>query len=230
MASYTTLQVFGDRAGVARGTGNDGSQALIITPEVTAVVANASTVTASQIDDIQISDFPIVRRLETNANLRSGAITTDGITFNVLAVEDLGGEAGIILAEVPNVANIVMVAGSQYGAAPSGTFTYNGTMAMGRRKINASPEYGSFSMSADFSNQTFTYNGTTTSNSVAGSGVLDTTNGRFATNSLVINTGRVSRTGSMYGQTHGSSAQSVSGVFHTNETEPLYSGAFVGSR
>ena len=233
VASYTTLQVFGDRAGVARGTGNDGSQSLVITPEVTAVVANASTVTASQIDAIQFSDFPIVRTLSTNANLRSGTITTNGITFNVRAVEDLGGEAAIMLAEVPNVTNFLVVAGSQYGGAPTGEFTYSGTMAMGRRVVNPDPEYGSFSMSADFSNQTFTYDGRTISNRVEGSGVLDTTTGRFTTNTLDITTGGVSgikRGGTMHGQTHGSSAQSVSGVFHTDEISPLYAGAFVGSR
>ena len=230
VASYTTLQVFGDRAGVARGTANNGNQALIITPEVSAVVANASRVTANQIDAIQFSDFPIVRRLETNANLRMGTFTTDSITFNVRVVEDLGGEAAIMLAEVPDFANILVVEGSQYGGAPTGTFTYNGTMAMGRRVVNPDPEYGSFSMSADFSNQTFDYNGTTASNSVVGSGVLNTTNGRFSTDSLDINTSGVSRTGTMHGQTHGSSAQSVSGVFHTNEIRPLYTGAFVGSR
>ena len=234
-ASYTPLgdedDIFGDGAGVARGTANDGSQALIITPQVKAVVENAST--ASQIDDLQLSDLPIVRRLETNANLRRGAFRTDGITFNVLAVEDLEGEAVIIQAEVPNVANFLGVEGSQYGAAPTGTFTYNGTMAMGRRVGNAPTEFGSFSMSADFSNQEFTYSGDTTSNSVTGSGFSNTTTGRFTTNTLDITTGGVSgvkREGTMHGQTHGSSAQSVSGVFHTNEINPLYSGAFVGSR
>ena len=242
-ASYIPLgdedDIFGDGAGVARGTANDGSQALIITPQVKAVVENAST--ASQIDDLQLSDLPIVRRLETNANLRRGAFRTNGITFNVRAVEDLGGEAVIILAEVPNLVNFLGVEGSQYGAAPTGTFTYNGTMAMGRRVGNAPTEFGSFSMSADFSNQEFTYRGGTTSNSVTGSGFLNTTTGRFTTDTptgtLTITTSEVPRPGTMHGQTHGSSAQSVSGVFHTNEIDshtneinPLYSGAFVGSR
>ena len=235
-ASYTPLgeedDIFGDGAGVARGTANDGSQALIITPQVKAVVENAST--ASQIDDLQLSDLPIVQRLETNANLRRGAFRTDGITFNVLAVEDLEGEAVIIQAEVPNVTNFLGVEGSQYGAAPTGTFTYNGTIAMGRRVGNASTDFGSFSMSADFSNQEFTYRGDTTSNSVTGSGFLNTTTGRFTTDTptgtLTITTSGVPRPGTMHGQTHGSSAQSVSGVFHTNEINPLYSGAFVGSR
>jgi hypothetical protein len=230
VASYTTLQVFNDGAGVARGTGNDGSQALVITPDVTEVVAEANTVTGSDIAGLQVSDFAIVQSLGTNANLRSGALTTNGVTMNILAVEDLGGEAGIILAEIPNYASIVMVTGTQYGSAPSGTFTYSGTMGMGPRTTNATAELGSFTMSANFSNQTFTYNGTTTSNSVSGSGVLDTTNGRFATNSLAINTNNVSRTGTMYGQMHGSTAKSVSGVFNTNETSPFYTGAFVGSR
>ena len=156
--------------------------------------------------------------------------STAEFRFNVLAIEDLGGEAAIIQVAVPNVANFLGVEGSQYGAEPTGTFTYNGTMAMGRRVGNASTDFGSFSMSADFSNQSFTYNGTTTSNRVVGSGFLDTTNGQFTTDTLTITTGEVPRPGTMYGQTHGSSAQSVSGVFHTNENSPLYTGAFVGSR
>ena len=47
--------------------------------------------------NVTASDFPVVQNLATNANLRQGAVTIEGIAANVTIVEDLGGDASLIL-------------------------------------------------------------------------------------------------------------------------------------
>jgi hypothetical protein len=113
---------------------------------------------------------------------------------------------------------------------PAGTQTYTGTLAMGERGPLANLELGSFSMGADFSASTFTFNGSTTSNSLSGSGTINVANGSFTSNQLAAVTSGTNRTATMYGNLHGNAATSVSGLFHTNEPTPTHSGGFVGSR
>lgn len=230
LANYSTLKVFTDGAGVARGLGVDGSHALVITPDVTLVVKESNSVTESDLDRLEFSDFPIVQQLATNANVRVGAYTVDGITANVTAIEDLGGEAGLFLIDIPNYGNLIMAAGTNYRSSPLGVHSYNGTVGIGRRSINSNPELGAFTLSADFTNSNFSYNGSTTSNTISATGLVDIPNGRFTTNSMTLNTSGIQRTGTMYGQFHGTAAASVSGVFHTSEANPVFIGAFVGSR
>lgn len=168
--------------------------------------------------------------LSTNANLREGTITIDGVAANVTAIEDLGGEAGLVLAEVPNIASIGMATGTALTGNPVGNQTYSGTFLMGPRSVNANQELGSFDMTADFNNDTYSFSGQTTNNSLNGNGVIDVVDGEFRSNNLSATTSGTSRSATMYGQLHGNDAKSVSGVFHTNESSADYVGGFVGSK
>jgi hypothetical protein len=230
VASYSTLKVFSDGTGVGSGVAEDGSKVVFIAPEIAATVAEANDVTEQDIADINVSDFPVVQSLQTNANLREGTLTVNGVTANVTAVEDLGGEAGLVLLEIPNAASAGMATGSALTGNPVGTQTYSGTMTMGPRGVNSNQELGSFSMEADFDAETYTFSGTTNSNSVTGNGVIDIQSGTFSSNNLSAATNGTNRTATMYGQLHGNDAKSVSGVFHTNENSADYNGGFVGSR
>jgi hypothetical protein len=227
-ASFTTLRAFSDGAGVGRGVASDGTETVFIAPDIAAVVASANQSSGTPIENIQFSDFAVVETLPT-AVVREGTITVEGEVANVVIVEDNGGEAGLVYVLVPGVADAVFAAGSAFGTAPNGTFTYNGVHIIADRFFGGA-DVGDFTLTADFTNRTFTYNGSTVSSTLTGSGTIDTVNGRFASNSLSSNVLGDTNTASMYGQLHGSSAQSVSGVFHTNESDPFYAGAFVGSR
>jgi len=224
-ANFTTLKAFSDGAGVGRGVASDGTQLVFIAPDVAEVVASANQADPAY---LQFSDFAIMETLPT-AVIREGTITVEGVVANITIVEDNGGEAGIIYMQIPGVADAVFASGSAFGAAPNGSFTYNGVHIIQSRFVGDG-EAGTFSLSADFNNRTFSYNGSTLSSSLSGSGTIDTVNGRFASNTLNSNVGGDTAFATMYGQLHGDSAQSVSGVFHTNESDPSYGGAFVGSR
>jgi len=229
-ASYTTLKVFSDDAGVAKGVGSDGTQALVMAPDIALVVQGANDATQQDIASIRVSDFPVVQSLSTNANLRQGTITSSGVVFNATAIEDLGGEAGLILLEIPNQYSAAMATGTALTGTPVGTHSYNGTMTMGVRSVNPNQELGSFTMNANFNAGSYTFSGNTSNNSLSGSGVINAQSGTFNSNNLSASTNGTSRTATMYGQLHGNAATSVSGVFHTNESSANYAGGFAGSR
>ena len=112
-----------------------------------------------------------------------------------------------------------------------GTHSYSGTLATGVRILNDPQlELGHFTLTADFGRKTYTFTGETYSDTIEGAGVLNTATGAFLTTNMQMTTSGTSRAATMYGQFHGASAQSVAGVFHSNEASPEYAGAFVGSR
>jgi hypothetical protein len=230
VVSFSTVTLFSDGAGVGLGENTtQNTQMVFISPDIVDVVAAANQSANSGITSIDSSSFGVSGTTAT-ATIRSGTITSGGVTFNVTAYEDNGGEATALLLEVPSVANLVLTSGTPFTGTPSGTFTYNGLHAIGRRGVIAAPELGSFSMSANFSNNTYSYSGTTTNSSLSGSGILNTSSGRFASSSMTLNAPLGTYTATQYGLFHGTNATSVSGVYHSNDTNPDYAGAFVGSR
>lgn len=226
--NFTTLRAFSDGAGVGRGVASDGTETVFIVPEISTAVAEANRTASNPVSDFQFSDFTVVQTLPT-AVVRQGTATVEGEVVNVTIVEDNSGEAGLVYLEIPGFADAVFATGSAFGTAPSGAFTYNGAHAIADRFVGGY-EIGDFTLTADFNNRTFTYSGATVSSTLNGSGTIDTVNGRFASNNLSSNVSGLTSTASIYGQLHGSSAQAVSGVFHTNESDPRFGGAFVGNR
>ena len=112
-ASYTALKVFSNGDGVARGTASDGSKVVFITPDVGGLVTAANAGSSDALN-VTANDFPIVQNLATNAKLRQGAVTIEGIAANVTIVEDLGGDAMLVLFDIPNYASLGMAAGCCY--------------------------------------------------------------------------------------------------------------------
>lgn len=229
LSNFTIAKAFGDGGGVATGIESDGSRSVFIAPEIIEVVQAANSVTESDLDSFEASDFPVVNTLP-NANIRQGAIISDGIVINITILEDLGGDFGLVLQEVPDIANALITIGTPLGTLPSGTFTYIGNLATGLRSVEPDVEFGNFTMDANFINGTFIFNGSTLSDTLSGNGFINTTTGSISSSSLSFNTGSTARTATMYGNFHGSSAQGVTGIFHSNESNPEYSGGFVGSR
>ena len=233
-ATFTTLSVLGNNDGIARGVTSAGTQALVYSPDITGVVASANASSSSDIANVKSSDFPVTS-LNGNVQMRTGTMTSDGVTLNLTVVEDTrvtANESGIVTFAMPSGYNdLHMVTGSAYLNAPNGSFTYAGTQITTSGFAAAPGATGSFSLAADFSQKTFQYNGSSGSVSVAGSGVLDTANGRYATSDLTVNSGSSTYTGTMHGLMHGSGASSTTGIFHTtSSSNPAIIGAFVGSK
>lgn len=228
--SFQTLSLLPNGDGVARGVTATGEEALIYSPEISEVIAAANAASSSSIANVTASDFPVTS-LSGNVRVRSGTMTSDGVTLNVTAVEDLRTtETAVVFLEMPAGYNdVTLVTGTAYSNAPSGTYTYSGTQMTTANNRIAPDSTGSFTMSANFAQETFQYSGSSGGVGVTGSGVLDTANGRFATSNLNVTSGGSSNSGTMHGLMHGSGATSTSGVFHTAGSSPL-TGAFIGSR
>jgi hypothetical protein len=231
VATYSAMKVFSNGDGVGRGVANDGTKLVFIAPDLAAVITSANSATGQSVLDVQPSDIPVVQRLSSNANLRQGAVIVEGIATNVTIVEDDGGDASLILFDIPNLASLGMAGGSALTGNPTGSHAYNGTMSMGVRSSGgAGQQLGAFSMSAHFNTETYSFVGTTQSHSLTGTGLIDIPSGRFSSNSMNATTFGTSRGATMYGELHGNSANSVSGIFHTNESSATYSGGFVGTK
>ena len=230
-ASYQTLSVLANGDGIARGATSTGEEALIYSPEIAEVVSAANASTPSDIAGVNASDFPVTS-LNGNVRVRSGTMTSEGITFNVTVVEDTRTtDAFAAFIELPAGFNdMTMVSGTAYTNAPSGSYVYSGTQLTTPSLTVAPGSTGTFTMTADFSNRAFAYNGSSGGVGVSGSGVLDTVNGRFATTDLNVTSGSSTYGGTMHGLMHGSGATATSGIFHTSGSSPAYTGAFVGSR
>ena len=228
--SFTTAKQFADGGGVATGVRSDGARSVFISPDIAEVVQAANSTSQEDLTDINRSDFPIVQVLPSNANMRQGAMTVDGIVFNVTVFEDLGDNSQVALLEIPNSANAIISGGSPLGTIPTGGFTYSGTLGTGLRDIDPQIELGNFTMNTNFNNGTFSFNGSTLSDTLVGNGFIDVNNGSLSSNNLSLTTSGTSRTATMYGNFHGGSAQGVSGLFHSNEANPTHSGGFAGSR
>jgi hypothetical protein len=111
--SFTTLSVVGNGDGIARGVTNTGEEALLYSPDVAAVVASANAASSSDIANVRASDFPITSQ-SGNARIRSGTTTSEGITLNVTALEDIRtSDTAAIFIQMPSRYNdLSMVTGT----------------------------------------------------------------------------------------------------------------------
>lgn len=226
---FTTLSVFSDSAGVFRGVNNSTGQVAVgISPEVASIVEGANN-SSDSTTNIDRSSFALV---SSNAygQIRQGALTSGGTTANVTIYETNSGNSGVVLMEFPSVANILMASGPALSGFPSGSFTYYGQHAAGRRVVNASPESGSFALAANFDTDTFGYYGSTANTVLSGSGVIDKSNGRLAGSNFSMVTPYGTYSATVHGNFHGTNAAEVTGIFHTNDTNPDFAGGFVGVR
>ena len=233
-AVFSTLVVKSGGEGLGRGVTADGKQALIYGPNIADIVAGANSAASGNVADVVASDYPIVSTNQQRT-MRQGTMTAGGQTWNVRILEDNNtSNAKAVFFEMPSgYVDVSMTAGTAYSNPPSGTYTYSGTNEVTPR-ANIAPYYnGTFTMSVNFDAQTFSYSGNALSNTytISAAGALDTTNGRFATNSgTVTGPAGYSNSGSLYGLLHGSGGTGTSGIMYTNESLPSYTGVFVGSR
>ena len=227
---FNVVSRFSDSAGVFKGVdAASGNTAVGISPDVVNVIKSANESSSGSVVGIDPSSFAL---LSSNSlgKIRQGTMAAGDLTANVTIYSNTSESASLILLGVPGIANILMARGTKLVGYPSGTYTYSGQHGAGRRVVGATPELGSFSLNANFNSGVFTYSGSTTNTSLTGSGVIDKTSGQIAGNSLTMRTPSRTYSATMYGNLHGNNAADVSGVFHTNDTNPDYAGGFVGSR
>lgn len=228
---FTALSVLTNGQGVARFTGNN-AVGLVYSPEIAAAIASANSSTNdSSIGSIDPDNFPITSTTQTTTT-RKGTVTTDDITVNVTILENnLTGDAFGIYFDIPDAPDIVMVGGEALTLVPtSGTVTYTGFFTQSAFTEVSPGQIGSFVMNINFSANTFTINASTSSMSLSGGGSINPSNGLYASTDIAVGINGTNYTASLYGNLNGVAANSISGLFHTNDTAPDFSGSFVGSK
>lgn len=220
--------------GVARFTSND-SVGLIYFPQISAFVSGFNTADqnndSSTIANLNPSSFPIISTTATTET-RRGTLTADGSTINVTALKNnLTNNAFGIYLEMPNDADGYVMAGDSVSQIPvNGAAVFSGAFTQNARSVIAPGEVGSFSLNVNYAQRTFSINASTNATSFVGSGVIDLSNGLFATSTANFSRNGVNYPASLYGNLVGNGASSVVGVFYTNDTSPDYAGTFFGSK
>jgi len=220
-----------DEDGVAIGTNAAGEPLAFYSFYVEDYVALANGGTTVGLLEVDESKLHPMRRLNATSTLYEGIATIDRVRHDVRLITDDEDEA-ILFAYIDPDFNVALVTqGLPLDGVPSGLHTYTGTLYV--YSINAS-NYGSFTLNADFSAETFTMTAATADATVSltASGVIDKTEGTIGSSTATFTRSTVAGTGSIYGNLHGDRAGSVSGVFHARDTGTTvnYTGGFVGSR
>ncbi len=223
-----------DSQGVARITDND-SVGLIYFPEISNFVSSYNSSSdnnnSSDIASLNPSSFPVISTT-TSTETRRGTFTIDGSSINVTALKNnkTSNAYGIYL-ELPGYADGYIMSGDSVSQIPvSGNQIFAGAFTQNARSVIAPGAIGSFSLNVNFSQRTFSLNASAASTSLSGSGVINISNGLFATSNATFSRNGVNYPATIYGNLVGSGASSVIGVFYTNDTSPDYAGTFLGSR
>lgn len=239
----TTLDVFDDLAGVAEYDLNakgehlnaEGEQerGYFISPQIVAIANEANG--SSFIND---DDDEVITNIQ---NLNNGTVLYEGyddsddetILFTQITTDD--ESTGVEQHVYNSISGSFFVSfGARFGSVPAGVHMYSGTQLSSARIGVSESAYGPFTLTADFSSERYSYNGTSAGtreqHSLSGSGDINIVNGSFYSDNMVFHDGRLNRTATQYGHLHGDQAETVSGLFHTNEANPVYGGGFVGSR
>ena len=232
----TTLDVFADFSGIAEyDLTVDDAQGVgfIISPQI---VAAADELNGSFFFDDD--DDEVITNIQ---NLNNGTVLYEGyedsddetILFTQITTDD--GSTGVEQYVYNSIVSSFFDSfGARFGSVPAGVHMYSGTQLSSARIGVSESAYGPFTLTADFSSERYSYNGTSAGtreqHSLSGSGDINIVNGSFYSDNMVFHDGRLNRTATQYGHLHGDQAETVSGLFHTNEANPVYGGGFVGSR
>jgi hypothetical protein len=226
------IKVFSDGAGV--GSINyvaDGQSATgyVITPELSAALAEV--IKTGEINDVNTDGISIIGT-GPNTVIREGAVTTEGVTFNVTVITTTEDDVIISILEEPNsgIAMFTTEGPAATNIPNSGLATYTGTLGLKQRYNPSSFELGTFNAEVNFDpqNPTVSFNGATASYSATG--LATVSNNSFSSSAMVIGTPSGDVSGSLRGDLHDGGAADMAGVIYSNGNSGTYVGSFVGSK
>jgi len=225
------VKVFSDGAGVGSvsyTTDGQSSTGYIITPELTAVLADLES--QSESVDVPFDGIAIVGT-GPNTVLREGATTIDGISFNVYAITNIEEDVGALFVQEP-ISGISFITTEGFVATnipSSGLATYNGSIGISPRTALELGEVGTFVAEVNFnaSDLTVLFDGSTASYSATGTASISS--GSFSSSTMEIGTPSGTTGGSLRGDFHNDGAADMAGVIYSNDPNGTYVGAFVGS-
>ena len=230
----TTLDVFADFSGIAEydlNAEDEQERGYFISPQIVALANEVNGSSLINDDDDEV--FTNIQNLNNGTVLYEGYEDSDGetILFTQIATDD---ESAHFMEMRLSFWKLYMSVGARFGSVPAGIHMYSGTQLSSARIGVSETAYGPFTLTADFSSERYSYNGTSAGtreqHSLSGSGDINIVNGSFYSDDMVFHDGSLNRTATQYGHLHGDQAETVSGLFHTNEANPVYGGGFVGSR
>lgn len=232
--SAKPLRVFSDGSGIVKATSEIGEIGYIITPNAYELATQLNNDDSNDDETSTVANFPIIGKiygytfhegvedgLDTLFAVRStdNPVTFDDISHGLMILSD--GNNNAILASTETIGNL-----------PAGSHTYSGVFTAQDSRYPNWMDLGEIDLEVNFTYETFTLDARSDDTNLAGSGFLDTSSGQLSSRNLRLTDYELNeqRDASLVGTVGGSNAGLVAGVWHTNESNPIMSGAFVGHR
>jgi hypothetical protein len=230
----TTLVTLSNGQGVGRIIG-ENKIGFIYSPEISTVIRDinnqSNNESSSSIADIDPNNFPVISTTPIS-ELRRGVLESDGTSLNVSLLNSKSTEDAFgAYIQMPNDADAIMMIGDSPTNIPlGGVVQYRGVFTQNARSVIAPGQIGSFIIEVNYDSKTFKINAGTSSLTLSGSGLINTSTGLFASAAVAVAVNGLNYSSSLYGNLNGERANTISGVFYTNDNIPDYSGSFIGSR
>ena len=228
---------FSDQSGVARIEYTEAGQKFVsnvMTEEIRFYNPN-STVdvdpTGNDYDDVFV--LTLTEELD-HGKVYSGATTVNGVTISIEYYLDDEGDVFAVYLDGSSITSSAIAGGHKVSGIPvTGTATYTGANFFGNRD-GTNIEDGTFTMTANFANESATISGSTDSTSFSGTGLaIDTSSGKFEGTGLTITlSGNTTLNGFIHGNFHGVGAVGVTGLYFggTLSNNPSHAGAIAGKK
>lgn len=220
-----------DESGVAIGKAGDGEQIAFYSfyiDDYVDLANNGENVGLLEVDENALHPM---QRLNATTSLYEGVKTIDRMRYSVRLIKDDEDEAVMFAYIDPDFNAAIVAKGIELEDIPSGEHEYTGTLYV---FSNEESHYGEFTLTADFSDESFVIVGETADGLIElqATGVIDKVKGTIGSSTASFVRNGEDGSGSIYGQLHGDRARSVSGIFHARDDGTIvnYIGGFVGSR
>ena len=229
--TYVTEKSYASGTGVISGSGQDGNASA----NYTAAHLDIDSVTSSLSGDANL-EYLSYGEDALGYEAEEGGITSSGKTvyidyagyFITNGTEEHASAGEITIDGVDGV----FTAGSKVNGLPTGSFGYAGAVAFYKNGATVDFEQGSFSMTANFSNQTGSISANTNSYSFGETNIaINSSDGSFSGSSGTIGTtGGATDTSNLKGFFAGTNANGVHGMAYSAGSEANYVATFAGKK
>lgn len=229
----TTLNTFSDGHGILR-VRDDDSNVVAMVPNIGTI---SGTVPATTTETVSVTALGV----DTNGWGRyySMTATVNGVAVSTAAWLDSTSNALMLYSHFQSNPALVAAGGPALSNIPSGSYVYRGVNVFGTRASGGgwASDAGTFTMSVNFDTgitdivaSTPSNGGSPTSSLVHTNIPINLTAGTFQSSTATLSIGGATQSASVYGSFHGSGATGVSGIYHDNNSTPVYAGSFAGHR
>lgn len=226
---YETLRTFTDGWGVVRARGAaDGQRATL-----TAIAPDAVSYDGASVDEgVPVNIDPnsaVIIGYDANGTFYEATGYVGASPLYIAGYETDNGQASILYGVDTNTGDSALMAGGMEATSlpVGGSAIYNGASVVGSRSGSSFQEIGTFAMNVNFGTQKASISANTANTALVGTNI-DINGDELSSRDLTLTVFGTPYRARLDGYLNGPGANAVTGVFHDDRADPLFSGAFAG--